>query len=678
MKKEKATLAFLLALTLLCGALAGCGAAPVSNGGETAREPETGQAALDDPRNQDGIGDWELLVVSFGTSYNDSRRVTIGAIESALAAAFPAWSVRRGFTSQMVIDHIQRRDGISIDNVGQALDRAAANGVKTLAVQPTHLMDGLEYHDLAAEVERRAGDFAAVAMGKPLLSGDEDFSRLADAIAAATAEYDDGETAVCFMGHGTEADSNAVYEKLQRVLSEKGKENYFIGTVEAAPTVEDVLAALRGGNYTKVVLQPLMIVAGDHAQNDMAGDDPDSWKSVFEGAGYAVTCVLRGLGELEDVQAIFADHVRAALASLDAAPENVQTKLRYAERFTIDYDAAGRALAAIDGKERFVIVPAGVTVPEDAAGRWKGANLSDAPVLSLPLEKIYVAASSAMDFFSRLDALDAVRFTSTTLANWTLKPVREAMEAGNILYAGKYSAPDFERLFAEQCPLAIESTMIYHSPDIREQLENLGVPVLVERSSYEPHPLGRMEWIKLYGLLTGREAEAAAFFDAQARAVEQIQAREHTGKSAAFFSISPNGSVSVRKAGDYAAKLIELAGGRYIFADLSDPEESGQSSTNLDMEAFYAGARDADILIYNGTTDGGVSTLAQLLDKNELLSDFKAVQSGNVWCTEQNLFQEPTAVGAVVSDLRNILTDSGAGGDSGEADGKISYFRRVR
>lgn len=172
-----------------------------------------------------------------------------------------------------------------------------------------------------------------------------------------------------------------------------------------------------------------------------------------------------------------------------------------------------------------------------------------------------------MDFFSRLDALDSVRFTSTSAQNWSLAPIRATVESGEILYAGKYSAPDFESLLAEHCPLAIESTMIFHSPDIREQLEALGIPVLVERSSYEPYPLGRMEWIKLYGLLTGREAEADAFFTEQAQAVEQIRSQEDTGKTVAFFSVSPNGYVNVRKPGDYVTKMIEMSGGHYVFSD---------------------------------------------------------------------------------------------------------------
>ena len=277
---------------------------------------ETGDASLDDPRNQDGIGEQELLVVSFGTSFNDSRRLTIGAIEGSLAESFPDWSVRRGFTSQIIIDHVLSRDGVAIDNVTEALNRAADNGVKTLVVQPTHLMDGFEYNDLVDELAGFADAFEAIAVGEPLLSSEEDFAAVAEAIAQATAEYDDGETAICFMGHGTEAESNGVYAKMQQVLSEAGYDNYFIGTVEAEPSVEDLLAAVQAGDYKRVVLRPLMIVAGDHANNDMAGDEEDSWKSVFESAGYEVECVLSGLGELEAIRDLFVQHAQAAMDSL--------------------------------------------------------------------------------------------------------------------------------------------------------------------------------------------------------------------------------------------------------------------------------------------------------------------------------------------------------------------------
>ena len=328
----------MMALVMICGLLTACGSkdtpqetspaaeqnAPAASA-EPAAEPQTaeeeedyttGDASLDNPRNQDGIGEKELLVVSFGTSFNDNRRLTIGAIENALAEAFPDWSVRRGFTSQIIIDHVARRDGEVIDNVTEALERAVANGVKTLVVQPTHLMDGFEYNDLVAELAAYADAFERIEIGAPLLTSDDAFDAVADAIVAATAQYDDGETAIVFMGHGTEAESNGVYEKMQGVLDAKGMENYYIGTVEAEPSVEDVLAAVQQGAYKRVVLRPLMVVAGDHANNDMAGDDEDSWKSVFEAAGYEVECVLEGLGSVEAIQQLYVAHAQTAIDSI--------------------------------------------------------------------------------------------------------------------------------------------------------------------------------------------------------------------------------------------------------------------------------------------------------------------------------------------------------------------------
>ena len=273
----------------------------------------TGDASLDNPRNQDGIGENELLVLSFGTSFNDSRRLTIGAIENDLEAAFPDYSVRRGFTANIVIDHVNRRDGEKIDDIGESLDRAVANGVKRLVVQPTHLMNGLEYDELTGKVAEYSDAFEKIVIGDPLLTSDEDFQTVADAIVDWTKDYDDGETAIVFMGHGTEADSNAVYQKMQDLLTSGGHANYFVGTVEAAPSLDDVVAAVKAGSYKKVVLEPLMVVAGDHANNDMAGDEDDSWKSAFEKEGYEVTCLLRGLGENETIRQLYVAHAQAAV-----------------------------------------------------------------------------------------------------------------------------------------------------------------------------------------------------------------------------------------------------------------------------------------------------------------------------------------------------------------------------
>ena len=278
---------------------------------------DTGDASLDDPRNADNIGDNELLVLSFGTSFNDSRRLNIGAIERDLETAFPDYSVRRGFTANIVIDHIQNRDGVKIDDVDEAMNRAVDNNVKNLVIQPTHLMNGLEYQELEEQVAQYADAFDKIAIGKPLLTSEDDFKRVEQALVDWTSEYDDGETAICFMGHGTEAESNEVYQKMQDLLTADGHDNYFVGTVEASPSLEDVLAKVKAGSYKRVVLEPLMVVAGDHANNDMAGEEEDSWKTTFEDAGYEVTCLLRGLGENEAIRQIYVEHAQAAMDSLN-------------------------------------------------------------------------------------------------------------------------------------------------------------------------------------------------------------------------------------------------------------------------------------------------------------------------------------------------------------------------
>lgn len=306
-----------IAKTLLFGtALAAMvlGTTVCAEEGET--EMYTGDASLDNTRNQDEIGENELLVVSFGTSFNDNRVASIGAVENALEEAFPDWSVRRGFTSQIIIDHVKDRDGVAIDNVTEALDRAVENGVKNLVVQPTHLMNGLEYDELMQTLAEYADVFENVAVGQPLLMSDDDFAVVEKAITDWTAEYANEETAMVFMGHGTEHEANAVYGTLQDKLTADGFDNYFIGTVEGTPSLDDVMALVEAGDYKKVVLSPLMIVAGDHANNDMAGDEDGAWKKTFEDAGYEVETLIRGLGENEAVQNLIVAHAKVAVDSL--------------------------------------------------------------------------------------------------------------------------------------------------------------------------------------------------------------------------------------------------------------------------------------------------------------------------------------------------------------------------
>ena len=259
-----------------------------------------------------------ILVVSFGTSYNDSRHITIGAIEDAIRETYPDYDVRRAFTAQIIIDKLAERDGIVIDNFEQAMDKLVEEGVQKVVVQPTHLMAGYEYTDVLNSLQQNYADkFDAIVLGDPLLTSDEDYSEVVEAICDATAAYDDGQTAICFMGHGTEADSNEDYAHLQQVLTDAGHTSYFVGTVEATPTFDDVVEAAQAAGFTRAVLRPLMVVAGDHANNDMADtEDPDSFASKFIAAGFEVECVVEGLGQLVAIDDIYVRHVADAIAQL--------------------------------------------------------------------------------------------------------------------------------------------------------------------------------------------------------------------------------------------------------------------------------------------------------------------------------------------------------------------------
>ncbi len=277
--------------------------------------------------------------------------------------------------------------------------------------------------------------------------------------------------------------------------------------------------------------------------------------------------------------------------------------LQYAQQFTIDECAGGYDLVTIDGA-RYLVLPEGAAVPD--------ALDADITVLQQPIENIYLVSSSAMDPIISLGGLDAVALSGTRAENWYLNEAKAAMESGQIAYAGKYSAPDYETILAADCSLAIENTMIYHTPEVKEQLEKFGVPVLVERSSYESGPLARMEWVKLYGVLLGKTDEAEQLFDDAVQRIAPLEQEPSTGKTAAFFSITSNNLATVRKGGDYVAKMIKMAGGEYVFADLTD-SGNNLATVNISLEDFYAGAKDADVLIYNSTIEGEIRTMDELL-----------------------------------------------------------------
>ena len=335
-------------------------------------------------------------------------------------------------------------------------------------------------------------------------------------------------------------------------------------------------------------------------------------------------------------------------------------ELQYAENFSVDYYQGGYTmLTTMDGK-RFLVVPEGKEIPENMK--------EDIIVLQRPMKDLYLVASAVMDMFRELDGLDAITFSGQKEENWYIEEAKEAMANGDMIYAGKYSKPDYELLVSEGCTLAIENRMISHSPEVIEKLEDFGIPVMIEYSSYESHPLGRVEWIKFFGALLGKEEIAEQIFEEQAAILDMVSADEKTDQTVAFFFITSNGLVQVRQSSDYVPKMIELAGGKYIFENLGDAETK-RSTMNMQVEEFYNGAKDADFLIYNSSIDGGVSSREELLDKCEVLADFKAVQEGNVWCTTNDMYQQSLSIGYLIEDIHAML--------SGEGEDKMYYLFRL-
>ena len=331
--------------------------------------------------------------------------------------------------------------------------------------------------------------------------------------------------------------------------------------------------------------------------------------------------------------------------------------LSYARGFSVDFYEGGYALIDVKEHETYLIVPEDQPVPE-------GLN-PDITVLQKPFGSVYLAATSAMSLFDAIGALDCIRLSGTQADGWYVQNAVDAMERGDILFAGKYSEPDFELLVREECDLAVESMMILHTPNVRELIELLGIPVFIDRSSSEDHPLGRLEWVRLYGLITGCEQEADAAFESQVTLVGEMGQRAATGKTVAFFSLKPDGTVTVRGSRDYIARCVELAGGAYAFDGIEGQETN--ASVNLTMEAFYDTAREADVLIYNASIQDEISTIDELLIQQPLFADMKAVGTGDVFCTEKSLYQSTNAIGTFIADLRMIL--------SREAEGMTFLYR---
>ena len=335
----------------------------------------------------------------------------------------------------------------------------------------------------------------------------------------------------------------------------------------------------------------------------------------------------------------------------------------YAETFDIysykladgSKDALYR-LIDVHNSGQYLILPENSSSDDSAAQQKMMKKLpASVTVLKASPGNIYVAATSSMALFDAAGAIGQVKMTGTKAEGWYIDAPKKALADGSMIYAGKYSAPDYELLASSGCDLAVESMMILHTPEVKEKLEELGIPVFIDTSSNESHPMGRTEWVRLYGVLTGHEKEAEAFFEEQNKQFAQSAEYTDTGLTVAFFSISSGGNVIVRATDDYIPRMIELAGGNYIFKDLLN--ESGNSaSVRLSMEDFYNTAKDADFLIYNATIENPVKNIDQLCGRSALLTDFKAVQEGNVWQVQRSLYQSPDIAAMMITDLRSMLT----------------------
>ncbi len=326
-----------------------------------------------------------------------------------------------------------------------------------------------------------------------------------------------------------------------------------------------------------------------------------------------------------------------------------EVELKYAKMFKISLYGDNKLISIRGGGNYLLTVPK-ADIPADMP--------DNVTVLSKTPQNVYLASTSAMDLVRAAGALDNISMCSINANGWYVDEARNAINEGRMIYAGKYRAPDYELLLSRGCDLAIENTMIYHEPAVKEKIEELGIPVMVEMSSYEPHPLGRLEWVRLYGVLFDKQAAADAYYEEQRIKTEAVMDRPSTGKRVAFFHVTASGMINVRRPGDYISRMIDLSGGEYIFK-AGDDQAALMSSMNMQMEDFYLQAKDADVLIYNSTIGGEISSVAELIGKNELFADLKAVKNREVYCTSRNFFQQTTGMTQFMNDLNSVLTGSG-------------------
>ena len=413
-------------------------------------------------------------------------------------------------------------------------------------------------------------------------------------------------------------------------------------------------------------------VGSGSTQNSPASETmEDSGSTVSVSGGETVSAVSSsedtGISSSESTsaKAAEAETTLQTVSDPDSAPKidgltyTGTMALQYATCFNVYYYEGGYKLISVPKSGDYLLVPDGKEAP-------KGLS-DDITVIGQP-QNIYLAATSAMSLFCALDSLNVITMCGIKADDWTIDAARKAMEDGSIIFAGKYNEPDYETMVEKNCDLAIESTMILHNPEVQEMIENIGIPVFIDRSSYEPEALGRTEWIKLYGAMVNKEDEAFAHFAEQTKVISDLEGEKNTGKTVAFFSVGTDGTVTVRSGNDYIANMIKEGGGDYIFADLDTGEDSSVS-VSLSMEEFYNKANQADYLIYNGAIENGLGSVQDLIDKSNTFADFKAVRDGNVWQVGKSMYQATDTVGQFITDVHLMLT----GGNESE----MTFLSRV-
>ena len=374
--------------------------------------------------------------------------------------------------------------------------------------------------------------------------------------------------------------------------------------------------------------------------------------SIFAATVMTFTAITPVWAEEENLEADASGETSSDTSEKSAAPEiagltyESAMDLSFAECFDVYYYNDGYKLLDIHDDARYLIVPEGKEAPDDLD--------PEIQIHQQPLDTIYMAATSTMALIDAIGSVDSIKLSGLDASGWYIQSAADAINNGEMTFAGKYDEPDYELLVGDDCDLAIESTMILHAPKVQEMIETLGIPVFTDRSSYESQPLGRTEWINLNGAMMNKEEEAKTFFDQQAQVIEKLKDFTNTEKTVAFFYINTSGSPVVRNPKDYISSMIEIAGGRNAFADLQD--DSGKTSVAITMEEFYNTAADADYLIYNSSIDASVKSIDDLLAKESLMADFKAVKEGNVWVTDDSMYQHTDTIGELITDLNLMLT----------------------